>query len=67
VLKHTFAVLTEAALQPIYDEAPLHGELAAWLAQRGFAASGLYPISHRREDLALIELDAFFTRTVSAA
>jgi FkbM family methyltransferase len=67
VLTRTHAVLTEAALQPIYDDAPLYAELAAWLATRGFAPSGLYPISHRREDLALIELDAFFTRSLPAA
>jgi FkbM family methyltransferase len=67
VLEVTHAVLTEAAVQPIYENAPLYAELAAWLAARGFAPSGLFPISHRREDLALIELDAFFTRTVPAA
>ncbi|MEN9662546.1 MAG: hypothetical protein RL324_1495 [Verrucomicrobiota bacterium] len=67
VLGCTHAVLTEAAVQPIYQDAPLYPELAGWLAARGFAPSGLYPISHRREDLALIELDAFFTRSIPAA
>lgn len=65
VLGNTQAVLTEAAVQPIYEGAPLYPELAAWLAERGFVPSGLYPISHRREDLALIELDAFFTRAAA--
>lgn len=67
VLGRTQAILTEAAMQPIYDDAPLYAELAAWLAARGFVPSGLFPIAHRREDLALIELDAFFTRTIPAA
>jgi FkbM family methyltransferase len=66
VLGSTKAILTEAALQRIYDDAPLYGELAAWLAARDFVPSGLYPISHRPEDLALIEMDAFFTRTIPA-
>ncbi|MSU70703.1 MAG: FkbM family methyltransferase [Opitutaceae bacterium] len=62
VLRSTHAIMIEAALQPIYVNAPLFAEVAAWLADHGFVPSGLYPISHRPEDLALIEMDAFFTR-----
>jgi len=61
-LLSTYAVITEAAFQPIYIGSPLFAEIAAWLDARGFVVSGLFPISHRPEDLALIELDAFFTR-----
>ena len=63
-LLSTYAVITEAAFQPIYAGAPLFAETAEWLNARGFVVSGLFPISHRAEDLALIELDAFFTRRV---
>ena len=59
------AVLTEAAFLPIYDDAPLFVDLAKWLRPRGFVPSGLFPISHRPADLALIEIDAFFTRAIA--
>ena len=59
------AVLTEAAFLPIYDNAPLFVDVAQWLRSRGFVPSGLFPISHRPTDLALIEIDAFFTRAIA--
>ena len=62
VLPHTHAVLTEAPLQPIYSGAPAFSEITTWLQSRGFAISGLFPISHRPEDLSLIEMDCCFTR-----
>lgn len=65
VLTATHAILIEAAFQPIYAEVPLYAEIAAWLQARGFSPSGLFPISHRPEDLALIEVDAFFTKSGS--
>jgi FkbM family methyltransferase len=65
-LRSTYAVVTEAALLPIYAGAPLYGEVAAWLAERGFVPSGLFPISHRQVDSALIEMDAYFTKSEGA-
>ncbi len=63
VLRDTLAVATEASIQPIYSDTPLFPEVVAWLQSRGFALSGVFPTSHRPDDLALIEVDAFFTRT----
>jgi FkbM family methyltransferase len=62
VLPWTCAVVTEAAIQPIYAGAPRFVEIAAWLERAGFVLSGVFPTSHRPEDLSLIEVDAFFTK-----
>lgn len=56
------AVLTEAAIEPIYENAPVLSEIASYLEERGFHPSGFYPLSHRPDSLAMIELDAFFVR-----
>lgn len=66
-LAATCAIVAEAAIEPIYEGAPRLADLAAWLGARGFVPSGIFPISHRREDLALIEVDAFFTRKAPTA
>jgi FkbM family methyltransferase len=62
MLGSVHAVIAEAALQPIYAGAPLYGEMAAWLEKHGFVVGGLFPISHRMADGALIEMDSMFTR-----
>ena len=61
-LGETHAVLTEAPVQPIYENVPRLTEIIAWLDSRGFSPSGLFAISHRPADLAIIEVDAHFTR-----
>jgi FkbM family methyltransferase len=62
VLCLTHAVVAEASFQAIYDHSAGFAELADGLAGRGFVPSGLFPLSHRQTDLALIEVDAFFTK-----
>jgi FkbM family methyltransferase len=62
ILPQTFGILAEAPFTPIYDDVPSHEQLARWLGARGFVPSGIFPISHRVENLALIEVDACFTR-----
>lgn len=61
-LAKVVAVLTEAAIEPIYEDAPGLGDVTMYLEERGFRASGFYPLSHRPESLSMIELDAFFVR-----
>lgn len=56
------AVLTEAAIEPIYENAPVLDDISSYLKERGFHPSGFYPLSHRPDSLAMIELDAFFVR-----
>jgi len=63
VLQRTHAVVTEASFRPIYDDTSGFFVLAEWLRTHGFSPSGLFPNSHRQEDLALIEIDAFFTKS----
>jgi FkbM family methyltransferase len=65
-LKKTSVVLTEAAVEVIYEGAPAFTELFHFLKQKGFEASGFYPFSHRPETLAMIEFDAFFVRKNNA-
>jgi FkbM family methyltransferase len=62
ILASTAAVVAEASFQPIYDDAPSLRDLSAQLEPLGFSLSGVYPLSHRETDLALIEADCFFTR-----
>ena len=61
-LKQTSVVLTEAAVEVIYEGAPVFTEILQFLKEKGFEASGFYPFSHRPETLAMIEFDAFFVR-----
>jgi len=61
-LKQTSVVLTEAAVEVIYEGAPAFTEIFQFLKQKGFETSGFYPFSHRPETLAMIEFDAFFVR-----
>lgn len=62
LLKKTSVVMTEAAVEVIYEGAPSFTEILAFLRQNGFEASGFYPLSHQPESLAMIEFDAFFVR-----
>jgi FkbM family methyltransferase len=62
VLKSTHAIVTEAAFTPLYDSAPEFHQLTAYVAEQGFIPGGIYPISHRPEDMSLIEADCVFTR-----
>jgi FkbM family methyltransferase len=64
VLPLTFAILAEAPFEPIYDGAASFAELSDWLRSRGFVPSGLFPLSHRTDSLALIEIDACYTRSM---
>ncbi len=66
VLGSTHALMTEASIQNIYAGTPRFFEITTWLESKGFALSGVFPISHRVEDLALVEIDAFFTRPPAA-
>lgn len=61
-LQSVAAVLSEASVERMYENSPTLAELAAYLEMQGFRASGYYSFSHRRESLAMIELDAFFVR-----
>jgi FkbM family methyltransferase len=66
LLKKASVVMTEAAMEVIYEEAPSFTEILAFLRQKGFKASGFYPFSHRPDSLAMIEFDAFFVRKRSS-
>lgn len=56
------AVMTEGSAIPIYQESPRFPEIMNHLEGKGFAISGIFPIAHRAHDLALIEVDCYFTR-----
>lgn len=62
LLRQARVVLTEAAVEVIYEGAPAFPEILEFLRQQGFEASGFYPFSHRPETLAMVEFDAFFVR-----
>lgn len=62
LLRQVNVVLTEAAVEVIYEGAPDFIEILVFLRQQGFEASGFYPFSHRPETLAMVEFDAFFVR-----
>jgi FkbM family methyltransferase len=61
-LQSVVAILSEASIERLYENSPSLADLAAYLERQGYRASGYYPFSHRRESLAMVELDAFFVR-----
>jgi len=63
-LQRTSAVVTEVSFIRMYDGSPTYREVFEFLEAAGFVAGGLFPISHRAADLALIEMDAIFVRPV---
>lgn len=61
-LSQARVILTEAAAETIYQDAPQFTDMVGFLEKQGFVPSGFYPFSHRPESLAMIEFDAFFVR-----
>ena len=61
-MKKTLVILTEAATQVVYENAPDFQETIQYLGKCGFTPSGFYPFCHKLDSLALVELDAFFVR-----
>ena len=51
-------LLTEISLQQIYQKMPDYHETMAFYEKKGFAVSGLYPVS-RQKDSSVIEMDCF--------
>lgn len=62
VLKSVNAIMIEAPVQAIYDHAPTLSAILGIVGAQGFDLSGLFPTAHHPDTLALIEVDAFFTR-----
>ena len=55
-------LLTEISLQPIYQKMPDYHETLSFYESKGFAVSGLYPVS-RQKDSSVIEMDCFMINT----
>lgn len=58
-LNYFLAVQTELAFVPLYDDMPLYSEVVAFLEERAFVTSGIYPIS-LDHTYRLIEADGLF-------
>lgn len=61
VLERVQAVVTEASLRPLYQDAPLFPDVLEFMKAKGFALSGFFPVS-RSDDLSIIESDCVFVR-----
>ena len=59
---HIACLLTEISLQQIYQKMPDYHENLAFYEKKGFAVSGLYPVS-RQKDSSVIEMDCFMINT----
>ena len=66
-LRQTLAVLTEAAVAPLYDGASRLDDINSLLMTLGFERAGLFPIGYAPQTHTLIELDCFYTRPISTA
>jgi len=64
VLERVQVLVTEASLQPLYQNAPLFPEVLEFMKSKGFKLSGFFPVS-RSVDLSIIESDCVFVRSAS--
>jgi FkbM family methyltransferase len=64
VLGHSCMVLAEGALIPLYETVATPEDLRTILTPHGFRLAGTYAVSHDDKDLAALELDCLFTRTI---
>ena len=55
-------LLTEISLQQIYQKMSDYHETLSFYESKGFAVSGLYPVS-RQKDSSVIEMDCFMINT----
>lgn len=60
-LRKVSVLLSELAIQPIYEGASVASEIQEYVTSRGFQVGGIFPVSFA-SDLSLIEADAFFVR-----
>lgn len=63
ILARSLAVMTEASIKPIYQDAPAYSEMIRYLGDSGFSLSGIYPLAHHEHDMSLLEVDCCFVRT----
>ena len=64
VLSRSCIVQAEGALVPLYETVATPEDLRAILTSYGFRMAGAYAVSHDNKDLAALELDCLFTRTI---
>lgn len=62
VLNRISALQSELSLLPVYEGMPDYLEVLARYRQAGFEVTGLFPVSHDRETLAVIEFDCVCRR-----
>jgi FkbM family methyltransferase len=62
MLSRVVMLQTELSLQPIYDDMPSYTDILAFLHDKGFDLSGLFPVV-RDQDMRLIELDCVLVRS----
>jgi FkbM family methyltransferase len=63
ILSRVDIVQFEAAVHPMYTGAVRYNTIVAWLEQRGFELSGLFPVYVDPRTLELIEADCVMVRT----
>jgi FkbM family methyltransferase len=62
ILKLSEIVLVEVSYAPIYSTADNVNEIISFLAGQGFTLAGIFPIAFAKNNLGLIEADAYFIR-----
>jgi FkbM family methyltransferase len=62
ILSHAAIVLVEVSYAPIYSTEASANKIISFLAENGFKLAGLFPIAFTKDNLDLIEADAFFIR-----
>jgi FkbM family methyltransferase len=62
VLDQIAVIQTEVASRPLYNEVPSLAETLTWFESRGYALSGIFPVSRDVDRMTILELDAVFVR-----
>lgn len=63
ILNQVKVIICELSLQPIYNDIPNYTEMLEFLAEAGFQPTGFYPISRKKDDASLIEMDCVLVNT----
>lgn len=63
ILSRAAIVLVEVSYKSIYSSEANVNDIISFLTKKGFTLAGIFPIAFAKDDLSLIEADAFFVRT----
>lgn len=61
-LQFIYGIQSEISCKPIYEGMPGHIEALNYFCQLGYEITGIFPLSHDKNDLSLLEFDCVFRK-----